>query len=471
MPPPPRRPPLQYAAAVALFALSLFTTTTLGGAWSLLARTDVVTDLVPILTPATVARVWSDAALLRLGLAFSLPTLFILLCHELGHWFACRHHRLDATPPYFLPAPIGLGTFGAFIRIRSLVRDKRELLDVGVAGPLAGFVALLPILAAGVYFSTPSPLPAAPASDGVLLLYRPGASLLLDGLTRLFHGALPAGVVLNPHPFLLAGWVGLFATMLNLLPLAQLDGGHILYAAVGRLQRRLAWPLWGALALLGFVWPGWWLWCLFLLLLGLRHPRLVDEAAPLDPPRRRLAWLALALFALGFMPEPIELVEIGPASTAQGRQVELERDGTVVDELHLHAGAEAAALDLAASLAQPVDQALDQRPRHLGGCGAGVRRSPATVERGEQGELRDHQQAAAGGREIEVHPAAGVVEDPQRRQPLGRSLDFARAVAGLDAHQHEQAAADGGDPLTVDLDRRSAHALQDETHRFRPSLS
>jgi len=352
---------------VLLFLLSLFTTTVLGGAWSLLARTDVVTDLVPLLSPATVRRVLGDAELLRLGLQFALPTLGILLCHELGHWFACRRHRLDATPPLFLPAPIGLGTFGAFIRIRSVVRGKRELLDVGVSGPLAGFAALLPVLAIGVWWSSPSPLPAPPAGDVGLLLYRPGESLLLAGLTHLAHGPLPAGWVLNPHPLLLAGWVGLFATMLNLLPLAQLDGGHILYAALGRAQRRLAWPLWGALALLGLAWPGWWLWCLFVLLLGLRHPRLVDESEPLDRRRRRLAWAALAVFAVGFMPTPISVVEIrGTGSVPAGRQVESQGHRAVVDQRDLHLGAEAALLDFAAASAQLGDEVVDQRARDLG---------------------------------------------------------------------------------------------------------
>jgi hypothetical protein len=429
----------------------------------------VVSDLLPLLTVPTVRRVWGDSALLALGLQFSLATHFVLLCHELGHWFACRRHRLDASPPYFLPAPIGLGTFGAFIRIRSLVRTKRELLDVGVAGPIAGFVALVPVLAAGVWLSRPSPLPVPPAGDVGLLLYRPGESLLLGALTRLFHGELPAGVVLNPHPLLLAGWVGLFATMLNLLPLAQLDGGHILYAAVGRLQRRLAWPLWGALALLGVAWPGWWLWCLFVLLLGLKHPRLLDEGEPLDPRRRRLAWLALALFALGFMPVPIAVVELPPASSAAPlRQVEQQRHRAVVDQFDLHLGPEAAAFDLASARPQPFDQPLDQGPRSLGRRRAGERRPASPLHRREQRELGDDQQAAAGGGEVEVHPPLAVVEQPQRGELLGRRLDLALAVVRFDADQHQQTAADGGDPLAADRYRGAANALQDEAHRIRP---
>jgi membrane-associated protease RseP (regulator of RpoE activity) len=298
-----------YALAALLGALSLFTTVTLGGIFFLGTRTDVVTDIVPLLLPDTVARVWGDPTLRGWGFRFALPTLFILLCHELGHYLVCRKHRLPATPPYFVPAPIGLGTFGAFIRIRGPIRTKRQLLEVGVSGPIAGFAALLPFLIYGVAHSRPVLLGAlaAPEAPG-LQLFLPGQGLLTGGVVWLFHGALPAGTVLNPHPFLLAAWVGLFATMLNLLPLGQLDGGHILYAALGRRQLRLAWPLWAALALVGLAWPGWWLWCGIVLVLGLRHPPLVDEEEPLDPVRRALVLVAALLFALSFMPVPIREV-------------------------------------------------------------------------------------------------------------------------------------------------------------------
>jgi len=315
-PPPPRlaapEPPRRVgspALAILLGALSLFTTVTLGGVFFLASRTDVVTDLAPLLLPDTIARVWGDPVLRGWGLRFALPAMFILLCHELGHYLVCRRHGLPATPPYFVPAPVGLGTFGAFIRIRGPILTRRQLLEVGVSGPIAGFAALLPILVYGVAASTPVTLGATAAADQPgLQLFLPGNGLLLAALTRLFHGDLPAGTVLNPHPFLLAGWVGLFATMLNLLPLGQLDGGHILYAAIGRRQRRLAPPLWGALAIAGWFWPGWWLWCAIVLVIGLRHPPLFDEATPLDRFRRGLAIAAALLFALTFMPVPIREV-------------------------------------------------------------------------------------------------------------------------------------------------------------------
>lgn len=273
----------------------------------------MVTDLAPLLLPETVARVWLDPVLRSWGLRFAIPTMLILLCHELGHYVVCRRYRLPATPPYFVPAPIGLGTFGAFIRIRAAIRSRRELLDVGISGPIAGFAALLPVLIYGVAVSVPVVPAAPPAGDaaGGLLLFLPGRSLLVVGLSRLFHGPLAEGAVLNPHPFLLAGWVGLFATMLNLLPLGQLDGGHVLFAALGRAQWKLAWPAWGLLAAGGFLWPGWWLWCVVVGLLGVRHPPLRDESTPLDPFRRGLALAGLLLFVLCFMPVPIRELPVG----------------------------------------------------------------------------------------------------------------------------------------------------------------
>jgi membrane-associated protease RseP (regulator of RpoE activity) len=259
--------------------------------------------------------VWTDPELLRLGLNFSVPSLFILFCHEMGHYVACRRYRLPSTLPYFLPAPFGIGTLGAFIRIRAHIRTKKELFDVGVAGPIAGFVALVPILVLGVAWSRPVPVTQIPpAPEGIVPgLLVPGDSLAMNGLIHAFHGTLGQHEVLQLHPFAFAGWLGLLATSLNLIPLGQLDGGHILYAALGRTQRRLALPLWLALlAVAVFVWPGWGLWCVITLVMGLQHPPVRDELEPLDPPRRRLAWVALAIFALSFMPVPIGEVLIYP---------------------------------------------------------------------------------------------------------------------------------------------------------------
>ena len=298
---PPPRP--RWGLAALLFLATFFCTTTLGAGWYLFTRTDVQTDLLPLLTPGTVARVWRDPALLRLGLAFSLPALFILLAHELGHYLACRRYKLPATLPYFLPSPVGIGTLGAFIRILAPVRGKRELFDVGVAGPFAGFVALVPFLVYGVAHSRVAAIQPDPASPMILLV--PGKCLALHLLTLVFHGPLAENAVLDLHPFALAAWFGLLATSLNLLPLGQLDGGHILYAAVGRRQRWLALPLWLALAAAGALWLGWLVWCGVVLLMGLFHPPVRYEATPLDRRRMALALLALALAVLCFMPVPL----------------------------------------------------------------------------------------------------------------------------------------------------------------------
>lgn len=310
--PPPRsqaRP--RYGLSLLLFALTLFCTTTLGPVMVLYSRTDVTTELLLFLTPQTVKTVWGDPELLAIGLSFSIPALIILLAHEMGHYIACRLYGLPCTLPYFLPVPLNFGTFGAFIKIKAAIRSKRELFDVGVAGPIAGFVALIPFLLYGIAHSQPAPIARASdaAAPGYLVL-APGKCLAIELATLLFHGRLGEGMYLNLHPMALAAWLGLLATSLNLLPLGQLDGGHILYATVGRLQRRLALPLWLCLAAIGLLWYGWFFWCAIVLLIGLYHPPVWDEHTPLDTTRRKIAWLALLIFVLSFMPIPLQEIPV-----------------------------------------------------------------------------------------------------------------------------------------------------------------
>ena len=313
--------------AIALFLATLVTTTTFGAGFCLSTRTDVVTDLVPAiewiflgqlkqfvaLTSYIFRTVWSDGQLLSLGLAFSLPTLAILLSHELGHYLACRRHDLRSTYPYFIPAPLLIGTFGAFIRIRAPIRNRRELLDVGAAGPIAGFLVLLPFLFYGVAQSEPVSIVEVDWElPGGLLLLKPGTSLLMAAATFVFHGDLPSSTVLNLHPFALAAWVGTFVTALNLIPIGQLDGGHIFYAAFGRWQRTLSWWLVGLLALMGFLWPGWWVWSTVLVIMGPRHPPVLNSHQGLDRRRRAVALLSLIILVLTFMSVPLDLVPILP---------------------------------------------------------------------------------------------------------------------------------------------------------------
>ncbi len=300
-----------WAIAALLFLSTLFTTTTLGAGFFYYTRTDFATDLPFWIGPETVGRVWSDPELLATGLSFALPLVLILLCHEFGHYFACVRRGLPATPPFFLPLPIFLGTLGAFIRIRAPIRDRRELLEVGVSGPLAGFAALLPFLVYGLARSTPATVtPVSAGADTAPMLLVPGANLAMALGTRLFHGPLSEGAVLDLHPFALAAWFGLLATALNLLPIGQLDGGHILFAAAGELQRRLAPALWAGLALIGLAWPGWLIWCAILLVIGIRHPPVSRMEPGLDRGRLGLALLALALLALSFSPVPLVWIPV-----------------------------------------------------------------------------------------------------------------------------------------------------------------
>jgi hypothetical protein len=437
-------------------------------AWN---RDGLPPDVYPLITPRLVARVWGDPALLRLGLSFSLPVLIILFVHEMGHYLACRHYRLPSTLPYFLPLPAVLGTLGAFIRIRAPIRGKRELFDVGVAGPFAGFLALLPFLLYGVARSQPAPLRLAAGASRLV----PGQCLAMELATRIFHGPLGDGMVLRLHPFALAAWFGLLATAINLLPLGQLDGGHILYAVAGRWQRRLALPLWVALALAGLLWGGWLVWCVVIFAMGLYHPPLLDEAKPLDNRRRALAAAALVVLALCFTPrgatEPSgdeAAAQAGerrpPGFAGQPLEVRHQRHRAVVDQRHLHAGAEAAGLDLAAAPAQLLDQRLDQRRRRLGRRGAVERGPPPARQRAGQRELGHHQEGASGRRGVEVHLARRIVEDAQPGQLVGRRQHRRAPIPLLDADQHQQAAADRAHRLAGDAHRRGGDTLDHQAH-------
>lgn len=231
------------------------------------------------------------------GLPFSLTLLAILLAHELGHYLACAYYRVDATLPYFLPAPTFVGTLGAFIRIRSPIYSKRMLFDIGIAGPLAGFVVLLPALAIGLAYSKVIP---GIAHRGDLVFGTPPLLWLMQQL--IFPGVPSSDIYL--HPMARAAWVGLFATALNLLPIGQLDGGHILYSFAGDKHRVLSRLFLLALLPIGLIfWEGWLVWAV-LLLFGMRHPSIYDPS-PMDEGRRRLAWVALAVFLLSFTVDPI----------------------------------------------------------------------------------------------------------------------------------------------------------------------
>ncbi len=263
------------------------------------------------------------------GWIFALPLLLILLCHEFGHYLQARRHGIDVSPPYLIPFPNLFGTMGAFISIRSPIPDRRVLFDISAAGPLAGFLPSVIVLLIGYRLSTVAPA----AIDPGMIVYEFGDSLLTLGIQHLTIGPVAEGMEVWIHPVGLAGWVGLFITMLNLIPIGTLDGGHLAYAIFGRRQ-------WTAnrLFLAGMIGLGLtvhWIWATFPIFftiviavlwvimrrtggtgtrfidfwkgLLLKHPPVSDES-PLDSGRRWLGWVCLLIFALCFIPVPLRMI-------------------------------------------------------------------------------------------------------------------------------------------------------------------
>jgi membrane-associated protease RseP (regulator of RpoE activity) len=245
-----------------------------------------------------------NLSLLLRGLWYSGTVIAILGAHEMGHYVMCRVHRVDATLPYFIPAPLLFGTLGAVIKIREPFRSKRALFDIGIGGPIAGFVILVPALFVGIAMSTVERLP--DSFEGAWL----GEPLLFRFASWMVWGSIPEDYSLNLHPMGLAAWLGLLATALNLIPFGQLDGGHISYAVLGPKAARIS--LVSVVSVVGMTLASW-SWLFFALLLiamffmmGPRHPPVPDEDIPLDPGRRSLAIAAAIIFALCFTPAPIE---------------------------------------------------------------------------------------------------------------------------------------------------------------------
>jgi membrane-associated protease RseP (regulator of RpoE activity) len=243
-------------------------------------------------------RMWHDPAFLLAGLPYSLSLIVILLAHEFGHYLAARYYRVDVTLPFFLPAPTLIGTLGAFIRIRSPILSKRILFDIGVAGPLAGFAVLLFPLAIGLALSRIAPQA---ANHGDLIFGTPLVLRLVEWIR--FPGTASTDILL--HPIARAAWVGLLATALNLLPIGQLDGGHILYAILGERSKWLSRIFIATLVPLGIFFAySWLVWAALLFFFGLRHPSIVDPS-PVGRTRSWLGLAALVVFVLSFTVAPI----------------------------------------------------------------------------------------------------------------------------------------------------------------------
>ncbi|HET7618717.1 MAG TPA: site-2 protease family protein [Vicinamibacterales bacterium] len=236
------------------------------------------------------------------GLIYSGTILGILGAHEMGHYVACRYYDIDATPPYFLPFPSFAGTLGAVIKIREPFTTRTALFDIGIAGPIAGFIMIFPALFIGLHWSTVAPMP---HGEGFAL----GEPLLLKGAIHLAFGSIPDGFTLNIHPMVFAAWFGMLATSWNLLPFGQLDGGHITYATLGRASESISVVTVAGAIVMTYISVSWLLMTLMmvamLFLLGRRHPRVIYEHEPLGPGRRWLAVFAVIMFVVCLIPIPI----------------------------------------------------------------------------------------------------------------------------------------------------------------------
>jgi hypothetical protein len=299
---------------IILLVLTIFTTLTIGSlqaGGNVFFLRDLATD------PLTQSNFWhilwrsfASANPLNLGelargIPFSFALILILGSHELGHYLTARRYGVDATLPYFLPIPHPLiGTMGAFIRIKSPIPDRRALIRLGAAGPLVGFALAVPVVIVGMMLSKPVLVDQSPGSIAL------GSSLLFGLLSQLFFPHLPTGYDVSLHPLAFAGWLGFFVTALNLLPLGQLDGGHIAYVALGRWRRGFRIAVLAVMLGLGFLWPGWFFWAMLVLILGLGHPPTMDEVTPITRTDRILIAAAIAVLVLTFIPNPFPAARI-----------------------------------------------------------------------------------------------------------------------------------------------------------------
>lgn len=271
---------------------------------------------------------------LGVGLPFAISLLAILLAHEFGHYLAGRYHKTAVTLPYFLPFPFSpFGTLGAFIQLKEPPRNKRVLLDIGIAGPLAGLAVAIPVLLIGLSVSKLDQFPTfvrageAISMEGNSILYLFSKFLIFRQFlpapvsygdvshlfywVRYFFTSFPTplgGTDVFLSPIAWAGWAGLLVTALNLIPAGQLDGGHVLYTLFGNKAKYLLPVILIGLAILGIFWDGWWLWVFLILLLGRTYAQPLDQITPLDPVRKAVAIFGLIVFILVFIPVPLRLI-------------------------------------------------------------------------------------------------------------------------------------------------------------------
>ena len=308
--------PLKILLHLTLFAVTFFTLTVAGVQW--------------------LNRDPFDLRNFSSGIPYSISILFILTCHEFGHYFAARFHQVDATLPYFIPFPnlpsvVNFGTLGAVIKTRSPISSKAVMFDIGVTGPIAGFIATLIVLSYGFlslpgrefilsihpgYFSQPQPEGGISLTFGNSILYQI-MSLIFTNPTSQF---VPPMTEMYHYPFLCAGWFGLFVTAMNLIPVGQLDGGHLAYTMFGSQHKIIARSSFAVILFIGllgllplfnksftFGWTGWLFWALILFfIIKLDHPPVLDET-PLDQFRKKVGWLTFLILALSFIPTPFTI--------------------------------------------------------------------------------------------------------------------------------------------------------------------
>jgi membrane-associated protease RseP (regulator of RpoE activity) len=284
---------------ILLFILTVLSTFVVGTSWS--ASYKYAEEISANPEFVVTLQMLMDTQVLSLSLIYAAVLLVILLGHELGHYLTCRYYRISATLPFFIPAPTLVGTMGAFIKIKSPITRKRQLFDIGVAGPLASFVLSLPALVIGVALS--KVVPSLP-KEGT---YYFGDPLLLKIIGAIFFKNVGPNQDVVLHPVAVAGWVGVLVTAMNLFPLGQLDGGHVSYAVFGPRAKAIGRVFLAVFVVMGiFFWAGWLVWALVIMLLGLKHPRIWDEDASLGTKRKIIGFLTLAVFILSFIPDPIK---------------------------------------------------------------------------------------------------------------------------------------------------------------------
>lgn len=267
----------------------------------LFIATFLSTLAVGALQAQPIENITKDPSNILKGLPFSLTLMLILLCHELSHYVASKKHHVKATLPYFIPAPTLIGTMGAFIKMKSPITTRMALIDIGASGPIAGFIISLIATIIGL------PLSQVILTKGIEGSLALGDSLLFSLLSRLILGEIPDSYDVLLHPIAFAGWIGFFVTALNLIPVGQLDGGHIAYALMGEKHIHISKVLVPILIVLGFfLWEGWIIWGVLLLILGLRHPPVLYWETPLDKNRRAIGWITAIIFIITFIPTPFK---------------------------------------------------------------------------------------------------------------------------------------------------------------------